>query len=70
MFLDAAADKVASGVASGNVLTLKLASPSEAKTVTYVVDKTWDHRTVLYGRNGIAALTFCEVPIAHEALNR
>ncbi|MCE9612579.1 MAG: hypothetical protein K8R23_20450 [Chthoniobacter sp.] len=62
-YLDAVAGKVTSGVANGNVITLKLAAPTDAKTLTYVVDKTWDHKTVLFGKNGIAALTFWEVPI-------
>jgi len=62
-YLDAEAGKVASGAASGNVLTLKLAAPATAKTITYITDKRWDSKTLLYGKNGIAALTFCEVPI-------
>ena len=61
--LDAVAGKVTSGFAAGNVITLKLDAPSEAEAVTCLADKTWDHKTVLYGKNGIAALTFCEVPI-------
>lgn len=61
--LDSVAGHIRSGVSSGNILTLKLTSASDAKTVTYLVDKTWDHKTLLYGSNGIAALTFCEVLI-------
>ncbi len=62
-YLDGEAGKVASGTVSGNVLTLKLAAPATAKTVTYLTDKQWDPKTLLYGKNGIAALTFCEVSI-------
>ena len=51
------------GRASGNVITLKLAATSTAKTITYLIDRKWDPKSLLYGQNGIAALTFCEVPI-------
>jgi hypothetical protein len=63
-YLDGEAGKIASGSASGNVLKLKLAAPVTAKTITYLVDRRWDPKTLLYGKNGIAALTFCEVPLA------
>jgi hypothetical protein len=62
-YLDGEAGKVASGTVSGNVIKLKLAAPATAKTITYLVDKRWDPETLLYGKNGIAALTFCEVPV-------
>jgi hypothetical protein len=67
-YLDGEAGKVASGAVSGNVLTLKLTAPVTAKSITYLTDKKWDAKTLLYGKNGIAALTFCEVPL--EATNR
>jgi hypothetical protein len=47
-----------------NVVTLKLASCAGAKTIAYLVDKKWDAKNLLYGKNGIAALTFCEAPLA------
>ncbi|MEI6676313.1 MAG: DUF2341 domain-containing protein [Verrucomicrobiota bacterium] len=62
-YLDGESGKIASGATSGNVLTLKLTAPATAKTITYLTDKKWDPKTLLYGKNGIAALTFCEVPI-------
>jgi len=62
-YLGDEAGKVASGAVSGNVLTLKLTAPATAKTITYLTDRKWDPKTLLYGRNGLAALTFCEVPI-------
>jgi hypothetical protein len=62
-YLDGEAGKVASGAASGNVIKLKLAPASAAKTITYLVDRKWDIKNLLYGENGIAALTFCEVPV-------
>jgi hypothetical protein len=65
-YLDGEAGKIASGSASGNVLKLKLAAPATAKTITYLIDRRWDPKTLLYGKNGIAALTFCEVPLAFK----
>jgi hypothetical protein len=62
-YLDGKEGKVASGAVSGNVVTLKLAPAGAAKTVTYLIDKRWDIKNLLYGQNGIAALTFCEVAI-------
>ena len=62
-YLDGKEGMVISGSVSGNVITLKLASASAAKTITYLIDRKWDPRNLLYGQNGIAALTFCEVPI-------
>ena len=67
--LDGEAGKVASGSVSGNVLKLKLAAPASAKTITYLTDRKWDPKTLLYGKNGIAALTFCEVPLDATAPN-
>ncbi len=63
-YLDGEKDKVASGSVAGNVLTLKLKEPSAAKTITYLNEISWNQDTLLTGANGIAALTFCEVPIA------
>ena len=62
--LDDEAAKIASGKATGNLLTLKLTQPANGKSITYLVDKKWDHKTLLFGSNGIAALTFCAVPIS------
>jgi len=61
---DGEAGKIASGSGSGNVIKLKLAAATAAQTITYLVDRKWDCKNVLYGANGIAALTFCEAPIA------
>ncbi|HEX8915423.1 MAG TPA: DUF2341 domain-containing protein [Humisphaera sp.] len=62
-YLDGEKGKVTGGEVAGNRLTLKLAGPSKAKTVTYLDSKAWSQKTLLRGTNGIAALTFCEVPI-------
>ena len=62
-YLDGEKGRVASGRPAGNVVTLKLAAPSAAKTITYLDSAAWSQKTLLRGENGIAALTFCEVPL-------
>ncbi len=69
-YLDGEKDKVASGSVSGNVLTLKLKEASSAKTITYLKEVAWNQDTLLNGANGIAALTFCEVPLKDERASR
>lgn len=61
--LDGRKGTVASGAAAGNRLTLRLGAASAAKTITYLDSAAWSPKTLLVGANGIAALTFCEVPI-------
>ena len=63
-YLDGESGKVVSGAVNGNVLTLKLASPVTAQRITYLDSKSWSPTNLLYGVNGIAALTFCNVPIS------
>jgi hypothetical protein len=62
-YLDGQKDKIASGSVSGDILTLKLKKPSTATLITYLKEVAWNQDTLLVGENGIAALTFCEVPI-------
>ena len=62
--LDGQSGGVVSGNAAGNVLTLKLTAAATAKTITYLDEKKWSAETLLYGQNGIAALTFCEVTLS------
>jgi len=62
-YLDGEKDQVASGAVSGNVLTLKLKEPSVATKITYLKEAQWSQDTLLNGANGLAALTFCEVPL-------
>jgi hypothetical protein len=62
--LDGVKGKVASGVVSGDVLVLKLKEPVRASNITYLDEMAWSQERLLVGKNGIAALTFCEVPIA------
>ena len=44
-------------------VTLKLKETSAAKTITYLKEMNWSQEKLLMGANGIAALTFCNVPI-------
>ncbi len=45
------------------MIKLQLAGPSKAASIDYLGDKDWDGEStnLLWGSNGIAALTFCEV---------
>jgi hypothetical protein len=61
--LDGVKDKVASGSVSGNALSLKLKEPVQAATISYLDEMSWSQDRLLIGQNGMAALTFCEVPI-------
>lgn len=62
-YLDGEKGKVASGSVAGNKLILKLTKSSAAQNITYLDGKSWNRDTLLRGDNGIAALTFCEVPV-------
>ncbi|MCE9612574.1 MAG: DUF2341 domain-containing protein [Chthoniobacter sp.] len=68
-YLDGEKDKVASGTLSGNVLTLKLKESSTATKISYLKEMNWSQDKLIIGANGIAALTFCDVPIAGEKTN-
>lgn len=61
--------QVEAGAANGNRLILKLKSPSKAVRVTYLDSAAWSPDNLLLGANGIAALTFCEVPIEDKPAN-
>lgn len=61
--LDDQSAEVISGRVIGRVLTLKLAAATHARTITYLDSRAWSENNLLYGQNGIAALTFCEVPV-------
>jgi hypothetical protein len=64
IYLDGEKDKVASGKVTGNVLTLKLKAPATAQRITYLQESSWSQNELIFGTNGIAALTFCDVPLA------
>jgi hypothetical protein len=62
-YLDGAKEMIALGTLSGNVVTLKLKERSSAQKITYLKEKSWSQKRLLKGNNGLAALTFCNVPI-------
>ncbi len=62
-YLDGEKDKVASGSLKGSKLTLKLTEPSAATKITYLKESSWSQDKLIVGANGIAALTFCNVPV-------
>ncbi len=66
-YLDGEKDKVASGSVTGNILTLTLKEASSAKLITYLKETAWNQDNLLIGANGIAALTFCKVPLEGAA---
>ncbi|MEK0449312.1 MAG: hypothetical protein RL088_1580 [Verrucomicrobiota bacterium] len=62
-YLDGEKGKVASGSVAGTVLTLKLTEPTSAKKITYLKEIEWSQEKLLIGANGLAALTFANVPL-------
>ena len=66
IYLDGEKGLVTGGTVEGNKVRLKLKAGTTAKTVTYLKEKSWDQMRLLRGKNGIAALTFCEVPLVAE----
>ena len=60
--LDGERDKIASGAVHGNVVTLKLKATSAATKITYP-GPNWNQNDLIFGTNGITALTFCDVPL-------
>ena len=63
-YLDGKSGEVASGSVSGNILRLKLKAPSAARRISYLDSKSWSQSHLLWGKNGIAALTFRGVQVA------
>jgi hypothetical protein len=67
-YVDKVAGKVTSGSESANIVTLQLSTAAAANaTIDYLQDNFWSHTesvsTLLYGANGIPALTFADVPV-------
>jgi len=54
-------DQVATGVLSGNVVTLELKEPSNATKITCLKETAWSQEKLVIGASGIAALNFCDV---------
>ena len=68
-YVDDVGGQITSGSASGNVVTLQLSSAAAANaTLDYLKDSIWNLgesiSSLLYGANGIPALTFADVPVA------
>ena len=59
----ATSGSVSSGSATGNTIKLQLSGASSAVSITYLKGGSWNQANLLYGTNGIAALTFADVPI-------
>ena len=69
-YLDGEAQKVVSASDFGRIIILKLAGPSTAKEITYIKGGVWrEDQSIIWGTNGIAALTFCDVPIHSSRLS-
>ena len=65
LYLDDKAAAISTGAAMGNTIVLQLTAPTTAKTISYLKGRDWNGtpEPLLRGANGIAALTFCEVPL-------
>ena len=68
--LDGDARQVIGGSAAGKTLRLQLQGPTESRWVTYLDSANWSPDNLLYGTNGLAALTFCEVPLEENTPQR
>lgn len=44
----------------------RLKGPTKSKTVSYLDSANWNPDNLLYGTNGLAARTFCDVPIGES----
>ena len=62
-YLDDEKGKIASASVQGNVLTLVLSESGSFSRITYLKENSWNQSKLLRGKNGMAALTFCNVPI-------
>ena len=69
-YLDDTEGVVAGGSVTGHVLTVTLKEPGAFERITYLKETAWSQDNLLFGQNGMAALTFCNVPISSERENR
>jgi len=69
IYLDNVVAPISTGSVSGNILTLKLSAPSNAKLIGHISGSKWDGKpeSIIFGANGVAALTFSDVPIETSA---
>jgi hypothetical protein len=61
--LDGKSDVVLAGSVEGKTLVLKLREGAVGEQITYLDSDRWSQDKLLWGANGLAALTFCEVDI-------
>jgi hypothetical protein len=65
IYLDGIVGKVVAARVNRKVVHLTLAVPSKARRITYLKGDFWNaSKPFLKGKNGIAALTFCEIDLA------
>jgi hypothetical protein len=64
LYLDDQPGEVVSGQVQNHELRLRLRGKSGAQRVTYLKERDWSPNRLIEGANGLAALTFCDVPIA------
>ncbi len=62
-YLNGNSGMVGSGSVTGNILKIKLKEPLKASRISYLDSKLWSQDNLLWGENGIAALTFWDVPL-------
>ena len=60
-YLDGVKGKVNSGSVEGNALKLMLSESTTATRITYLKEIDWKQDRLLFGENGVAALSFCNV---------
>jgi hypothetical protein len=61
----AASGSVTSGSATGNTIKLQVSEAASTATITYLKGLvSWLQPNLIFGTNGIAALTFADVPVA------
>ena len=63
-YVDDDKGKIASGSVKSSVLSLNLTEAGSFSRITYLKESSWNQKTLLRGANGMAALTFCNVPIS------
>ena len=70
LYLDGKRIGIIEGTSTGNRLILKRMVTGNAANIGYIRGDSWNPAHLLRGTNGIAALTFWEVPIAGEAFKK
>jgi hypothetical protein len=48
------------------VITLKLKTPATAGRISYLKEMNWNQNDLVFGTNGMAALTFCDVAVVER----